>query len=43
MITEHRLKVFKNRVLGGIFGLKRDGIMGGWRTIHEVELHDLYS
>jgi hypothetical protein len=28
---EHRLKVFKNRVLRRIFGLKRDEVVGGWR------------
>jgi hypothetical protein len=27
---EHRLKVFKNRVLMRIFGLKRDEVMEGW-------------
>jgi hypothetical protein len=25
---EHRLRVFENRVLGGIFGPKRDEVMG---------------
>jgi hypothetical protein len=39
---EHRLRVFENRVLRGIFGLKRDGVIGGWRTLHNEELHDLY-
>jgi hypothetical protein len=28
---EHRLRVFENRVLKRIFGLKRDGVMGEWR------------
>jgi hypothetical protein len=27
---EHRLRVFENKVLRRIFGLKRDEIMGGW-------------
>jgi hypothetical protein len=37
---EHRLKVFKNRVLR-IFGPKReeDGL---WRKLHRDELHGLY-
>jgi hypothetical protein len=35
--------VFENRVLKRIFGLKRDGMMGGWRKLHNEELHDLYS
>jgi hypothetical protein len=40
---EYRLRVFENRVLGRIFGLKNDEEMGGWRTLHNEELHDLYS
>jgi hypothetical protein len=34
---EHRLRVFENRVLGRIFGPKRD-----WRKLHNEELHNLY-
>jgi hypothetical protein len=30
-------------VLGRIFGPKRDGLTGGWRKLHNEELHDLYS
>jgi hypothetical protein len=26
--------VFGNRVLGGIFGVKRDGVTGEWRKLH---------
>jgi hypothetical protein len=37
---EHR---FKNRVLRRIFGPKRDEVMGGWRKLHNEELHGLYS
>jgi hypothetical protein len=40
---EHRLRVFKNRVLRRIFGPKRDEVMGDWRKLHEEELHNLYS
>jgi hypothetical protein len=40
---EHRLRVFENKVLGTIFGLKRDEVMGEWRKLHNQELHDLYS
>jgi hypothetical protein len=29
---EHRLKVFENRVLRRIFGLKRDEVTGGGET-----------
>jgi hypothetical protein len=40
---EHRLKVFENRVLRRIFGPKRDEVTGGWRILHNEELHGLYS
>jgi hypothetical protein len=40
---EHRLKVFKNRLLKKIFGPKRDEVIGEWRKLHNEELHDLYS
>jgi hypothetical protein len=40
---EHRLSVFKNRVLRGIFGPNRDEVMGEWRKLHSGELHNLYS
>jgi hypothetical protein len=40
---EHRLKVFENRVLRRIFGPKKDEIVGGWRKLHNEELHNLYS
>jgi hypothetical protein len=35
--------VFKNRVLRRIFAPKRNDVVGGWRKLHEVELHNLYS
>jgi hypothetical protein len=40
---EHRLRVFENRVLRRIFGLKRDEMTGEWRKMHKEELRDLYS
>jgi hypothetical protein len=40
---EHRLRVFENRVLRGIFGPKRDEVTGEWRKLHNGELHNLYS
>jgi hypothetical protein len=40
---EHRLRVFENRVLRRIFGLKRDEVTGEQRKLHNEELHDLYS
>jgi hypothetical protein len=40
---EHRLGVFENMVLRKIFGLKRDEVMRGWRTLHNEELYVFYS
>jgi hypothetical protein len=40
---EHRLRVFKNRVLRRIFGPKRDQVTGEWRRLHNEERNDLYS
>jgi hypothetical protein len=39
---EHRLRVIENRVLRGIFGLKRRKTDGG-KKIHNDEFHNLYS
>ena len=33
----------ENKVLGRIFGPKRDGVTGEWRKLHNEELNDLYS
>jgi hypothetical protein len=38
---EHKLGVFESRVLRRIFGPKRDGVTGGWRKLHNEELHNL--
>jgi hypothetical protein len=40
---ERRLRAFENIVLRRIFGLKRDEVTGGWRKLHNEELHNLYS
>jgi hypothetical protein len=40
---EHRLRVFENRVLRGIFEPERDEVTGEWRKLHNEELHGLYS
>jgi hypothetical protein len=37
-MEEHRLRVFKNRVLRRIFGPKREED-GSWRKLHNDELH----
>jgi hypothetical protein len=34
--------MFENRVLRRIFGSKGDGVTGGWRKLHNEELHNLY-
>jgi hypothetical protein len=39
---EHRLRVFENRVLGRIFGPKRDEVTEEWRNLHNEELDTLY-
>jgi hypothetical protein len=35
--------VFENRVLRIIFGQKRNEETGGWKKLHNEELHNLYS
>jgi len=40
---ERRLRVFENKLLRRIFGLKRDEVPGEWRKLHNEELNDLYS
>jgi hypothetical protein len=40
---KHRLRVFENRVLRGIFETKRDEVTGEWRKLHSGELHNSYS
>jgi hypothetical protein len=36
---ERTLWVFENRVLGGIFGSKKDEVKGEWRKLHNEEPH----
>jgi hypothetical protein len=40
---EHKLRVFENRLLRRIFGPKKDEVTGGWRKLHNEELHKFYS
>ena len=42
MRKERRVRVFENRVLGRIFGPKKDEVTGEWREQHSEELNDLY-
>jgi hypothetical protein len=37
------LRTFENRVLRSIFGPVRNEVTGGWRKLHNEELHNLYS
>ena len=39
---EHRLRVFQNRVLRGIFWPKKDEVTSEWKKLHNEELNDLY-
>ena len=40
---KRRLRVFDNRVLGKIFGPRRDEVTGVCRKLHNEDLNDLYS
>jgi hypothetical protein len=40
---KHRLRLLENNVLSRIFGPKRYEVTGGWRKLHNEELHGLYS
>ena len=42
MWEESRLRVFENMVLRRVFGPRMDEIRVKWRTLHNVELNDLY-
>ena len=43
MREERRLRMFENRVLRRIFGLKRVEVTREWGKLHNEELNDLYS
>jgi hypothetical protein len=40
---EHRHSVYENKVLGRIFGSKRDEVAVGWRKLFNEELHNFNS
>jgi hypothetical protein len=40
---EHRVKVYENRFVRRIFGPKREEVVGGWRRLHNEEIHNLYA
>jgi len=35
--------VFEIRVLRRLFGHKREEVVGGWRSMHNEELHNFYA
>jgi hypothetical protein len=39
---EQRLREFEKRVLRRIFGAKRVEVTGGWRKLHNEEVHNLF-
>ena len=38
---EHNKREFQNRVLRKVFGCKTEKLVGGWRKLHNEEVHDL--
>jgi hypothetical protein len=38
-----RRRAFENRALRRIFGSKRNEVTGGWKKLHNEELHNVYS
>jgi hypothetical protein len=40
---KHRLRVFDKKVLRRIFEPNTDEVTGGWRKLHNEELHKFYS
>jgi hypothetical protein len=38
-----RLRIFENRVLRRIFGIKREDMVESFRRMHNAELHSLYA
>jgi hypothetical protein len=43
MREECRLRVFENRMVRKILGLKKDEITGDWRRLHNEEFYYLFS
>ena len=43
MREEHKVRAFENRMLGKIFGPRRDEVTGEWRRLHNEKLNDLHS
>jgi hypothetical protein len=43
LIEVLRLRVFESKEPRRIFGPKREEVVGGWRRLHNEELHNLYT
>jgi hypothetical protein len=43
IIFQSGLRASESRVLGGIFRPNKPRVIGGWRKLHNDELHNLYS
>jgi hypothetical protein len=43
LTEEHSLRVLENRVLRRVFGPKREEVIGGWRKLHNEELHYFHT
>jgi hypothetical protein len=39
---EHTKRAFENRLLKRIFGPNTEKVTGGWRKLHNEELHNIY-
>jgi hypothetical protein len=37
------MRVLEDKVLRRTFGPKREEVAGGWRTLHNGEVHNLYA
>jgi len=35
--------VFENKVVRRTFGLRSEEVIGGWRRLHDEEVHNLYA
>jgi hypothetical protein len=40
---EHKSRASENRILRRMFGPKREEVAGGWRRLHNEELHNFYA
>jgi hypothetical protein len=40
---EHRFRISENRMLRRIFKSKREEVVGGWTSLHNEELNNLYA